>query len=102
MVPRQPFVGCAISRLRVVEPYGQTLLTPFRCSRPPLRPAFRRTCLRHTARTGPWEAQRGFQESQQPEARHELPLPRLQEPVEGSAVPVPLRGAPQAPEEEAG
>ncbi len=30
-----------------------------------------------------------------------LPISRLQEPIEGSAVQVPLRGAPQAAEEEA-
>src|SRR6267143_3717226 len=86
----------------LMQPYGQTLFTSFRCSRPPLRPAFRRTCVRRTARTGPREAQRGCQESRQPQTGHELSLPRLQEPLEGAAVPVPLRGAPQAAEEEAG
>src|SRR5882672_7808581 len=86
----------------ILETNAQALLASIRCSRPPLRPAFRRTYLLRTAPTGPWEAQRGCQEGQQPQARHELPLPGLQEPLEGSAVPVPLRGAPQAAQEKAG
>ena len=40
--------------------------------------------------------------SRELQARHELPLPWVQGPVEGAAVPLSLRGASQAPEEEAG
>src|SRR5882672_7607238 len=83
----------------LMQPYGQTLLASIRCPRSPFRPAFRRTCL---GRTEPREAQRGCEEGREPQARYELPLPGLQEPVEGPALQIPLRGAPEAAEEEAG
>src|SRR6267143_1406074 len=92
----EAFVGCATSRLQVVGLYGQTLFAPIRRLNCTLRPDLRRASLGRAAEGRP---QWGFQEGRQPQARHELPPSRLQEPIEGPAVPIPLRGASQAADE---
>src|SRR6267378_4834387 len=82
--------------------YAETLFPSFRCLGRTLRADLRGArigCPPYRSRPGP---QWNRQQAARLETRHEMQVPGLQEPLEGAALPLLLRGALEAAEEEAG